>query len=91
MEGTEARGRTCRILNEKVMGDEEVNRLEYTVALIADFARAYGIKQRQAFNYLRRFKGLEFLKEHYGVMHTQAFEDSIEDLALVCRRNGGGL
>ena len=45
----------------------------------------------QAFNYLRRFKGLDFLKKHYDVMHTQSFEDTIEALTLVCNRNGGGL
>ena len=73
------------------MSREEKNRLEYTIALITDFAKTYHIKQKQAFNYLRRFKGLDFLQEHYGTMHTQSFEDSIETLALVCRRNGGGL
>ena len=51
------------------MSREETNRLEYAIALIADFAKTYHIKQRQAFNYLRRFNGLNFLKEHYGVMH----------------------
>ena len=47
------------------MSREETNKLQYTIALIADFAKTYHIKQRQAFNYLRRFNGLEFLKEHY--------------------------
>lgn len=73
------------------MSREEKNRLEYTIALITDFANAYHIKQKQAFNYLRRFKGLDFLKKHYDVMHTQSFEDTIEALTLVCNRNGGGL
>ena len=71
------------------MPREETNKLQYTIALIADFAKTYHIKQRQAFNYLCRFNGLEFLKEHYGIMHTQSFEDSIEMLAQVCRRHGG--
>lgn len=73
------------------MSREEIHRLEYTIALITDFAKIYHIKQKQSFNYLRRFKGLDFLQEHYGIMHTQSFEDSIEALALVCRRNGGKL
>ena len=59
------------------------------VALIADFAKAHRLTQRQAFNYLHRFKGLDFLRAHYDFMHTQSFEDSMEALALVCRRNGG--
>ena len=69
----------------------EKNKLNITVALIAEFAATYQIKQKQAFNYLNRFKGLVFLQKHYEVMHTQSFEDSIEALSMVCRRNGGQL
>ena len=63
----------------------EKNKLNFTVALIAEFAATYQI------NYLNRFKGLVFLQKHYEVMHTQSFEDSIEALSMVCRRNGGQL
>lgn len=73
------------------MSRSERNRLEYIIALVSDFATIHGIKQKQAFNYLLRFKGLDFLRKHYNVMHTQSFEDSIEALAMVCRRNGGRL
>ncbi len=69
----------------------EKNKLRFLVALIAEFARAYNLKQRQAFNYLLRFQGLQFLERHYDYMHTQDFEDVIEDLVVVCRRNGGQL
>ena len=34
----------------------EKNKLNFTVALIAEFAATYQIKQKQAFNYLNRFK-----------------------------------
>ena len=60
----------------------EKNKLNFTVALIAEFAATYQIN---------RFKGLVFLQKHYEVMHTQSFEDSIEALSMVCRRNGGQL
>ena len=58
----------------------EKNKLEFMVALIAEFAATYRIKQKQA-----------FLQKHYDFMHTQSFEDVVEDLALICRRNGGQL
>ena len=69
----------------------EKNKLNFTVALIAEFAATYQIKQKQAFNYLNRFKGLVFLQKHYEEMHTKSSEDSIEALSMVCRRNGGQL
>lgn len=69
----------------------EKNKLEFMVALIAEFAATYRIKQKQAFNYLHHFKGIDFLQKHYDFMHTQSFEDVVKDLALICRRNGGQL
>lgn len=73
------------------MSRTEKNKLNFTVALIAEFAATYKLKQKQAFNYLNRFKGLQFLHKHYEVLHTQSFEDVIDDLAIVCRNNGGQL
>ncbi len=71
------------------MSRKEENELKYMIALVSDFAAAYGMQQKQAFNYLHRFKALDFFREHYDVMHTQSFEDTIADLVIVCRRNGG--
>lgn len=73
------------------MSREEQNRIAFTIALVTEFAEAYSIKQKQAFNYLKRFKGMEFLQKHYDTLHTQSFEDVIESLAMVCHRNGGQL
>ncbi len=44
------------------MSHEESNRLKYTISLIAEFADRFGIGEKQAFNYLLRFKGLSHLK-----------------------------
>lgn len=73
------------------MSRTEKNKLDFTIALIAEFAATYKLKQKQAFNYLNRFKGMQFLHKHYDVLHTQSFEDVIISLAMVCRNNGGQL
>lgn len=73
------------------MSREQYHKLQYSVALIAEFAIRFGICQRQALNYLVRFKGIEHVEEFYNVLHTFSFEDSIDSLAQVCRNNGGRL
>ena len=73
------------------MAREERNIIGYTVALITEFALHYGIRQRQAYAYLKRFKGMEHLHEYYGILHTQSFPDTVEVLAQVCVNNGGHL
>ena len=73
------------------MTRDENNKLWYTVALISEFAQYYGTKPRQAYAYLKRYKGMEHLSAHYSVLHTLSFSDAIETLTQVCHNNGGAL
>jgi hypothetical protein len=73
------------------MAREEKNIIGFTVALVSEFALRFGIRPRQAYAYLKRFKGMEHLREHYGVLHTQSFPDSVDVLTQVCLNNGGQL
>jgi len=74
-----------------MMSREESYQLKYTIALIAEFAKKFDISKKQAYNYLRRFKGLDYLENFYDVLHTQSFEDAIHDISIICFRNGGKL
>lgn len=78
-------------LSTSIMSRHELNILRFTIALVAEFAKSYGITQKQAYNYLVRFKGMAHLNEFYNFLHTQSFEDNVEILAEVCQNNGGQL
>ena len=67
------------------------NVIAYVVAAISEFAKTHHISVREANNYLIRFKGLDFLTEHYDAEHLFSFEDSVQDLTQVCLNNGGGI
>lgn len=71
------------------MSREETNKLRYTIALIAEFALKFGLSERQSYNYMRRFKGVDFLHQYYDVLHTQSFDDATESIAIICQQNGG--
>jgi hypothetical protein len=73
------------------MAREERNIIGYTVGLISEFALRFSIHPRQAYAYLKRYKGMEHLQHYYGVLHTQSFPDTVDVLVQVCRNNGGGL
>ncbi len=73
------------------MAREEKNMLGFMVALISEFANHFGIRPRQAYAYLKRYKGMAHLYDHYGVLHTLSFPDTVEALAEVCANNGGQL
>ena len=72
-----------QVINKNVIG--------YGVAAISEFAKTHHISVREANNYLIRFKGIDFLTEHYDAEHLLSFEDSVQDLTQVCLNNGGGI
>ena len=79
-----------RIIGNNMARDER-NMIGYTVALISEFANHYCVEPRQAYAYLKRYKGMEHLHRHYAFLHTQSFPDTIETMAQICHNNGGGL
>ena len=67
------------------------DKIAYIIAVVNEFAAAFSLNSQQAYRYLNRFKGIDFVDKFYNVEHTQPFEDVVEDLALYCRQNGGAL
>ena len=67
------------------------DKLEWTVIFVLEFGRQHGLTMKQAFNYLSRFKGIEFIDRNYDYVHTQSFASIVNDLTEYCHRKGGGL
>ena len=67
----------------------DTNILNYIIVCISEFAGKYGMPMRDAYTYLLLHKGIDFLKEFYDVEHTLSFDDTLEDVAAICRKNGG--
>ncbi len=63
--------------------------INYTVACINVFADTFDMSVKDAYRYLRDFKGIEFLKDFYEEEHTLSFDSVMEDLRALCQRNGG--
>lgn len=70
---------------------KQSNIIEYIVCCIGAFARTYGISNAQSYAYLRRFSGIDFLLECYEAEHTLSIDDAVEDLQIICHRNGGAI
>ena len=64
-------------------------KINYTVVCVNEFANRFNIASKEAFIYLYDHKGIEFIKENYDIEHTLSLDDAVEDLAMVCRNNGG--
>lgn len=73
------------------MGNSNKDKLDWTMVFIYEFGKRFGLTVKQSFNYLSRFKGIDFIDKHYDYAHTQSFESMIDDIATLCRRMGGEL
>lgn len=73
------------------MAKEDICVLEYIVVCISEFASRHGMHMRDSYLYLSKYKGIDFLKEFYDVEHTLSFNETMEDVAAICRRNGGAI
>lgn len=65
------------------------DRIEFVVACVGAFAQRYDLTNSQAYAYLRRFTGIEFLLECYEAEHTLSIDNAVSDLQIICNRKGG--
>lgn len=64
---------------------------EYIIALVNEFAKRFDMSDRQAYNYIKYHKGVDFIEKNYGIIHTLDFNEAVESVAAYCRRSGGKL
>lgn len=65
--------------------------IPFLTACIRAFGRRFALTRQAAFRYLHDYKGLAFLIEFYDVEHLQSIDETIDDLIIVCKQNGGML
>ena len=63
----------------------------FIASCVESFAKAKGLTKKSAFNYLNIYKGISLLTSCYDVEITLPLEEILNDLTLVCQRNGGGI
>lgn len=71
------------------MSKQKLYKINYIMLFISEFAKKFELTEKQAFNYLDRYKGLAFVNRFYNVIHTFDFEYAINDVREVCQANGG--
>lgn len=65
--------------------------IEYIIALVNEFAKHFGLTDKQAYKYIRMHNGVDFVEQHYGILHTLDFKEVVDYVALYCNKNGGEL
>lgn len=68
---------------------EIVNKIEYVISCVGAFASKYHLSNSQAYAYLRRFSGIDFLIDCYTAEHTLSIDEAVEDIQAICFQKGG--
>jgi len=63
--------------------------IPFVTACIRAFAQRFAMSRQAAFMFLQNYKALSFLIEYYDVEHLQSMDETINDLLIVCKQNGG--
>lgn len=65
--------------------------IPYINACIKAFGQRFSLSREKAYDYLQRHAGLAFLIEFYDVEHLQSIDETVDDLVVMCSKNGGSL
>ncbi len=73
------------------MSSQLMDKIEYLVLLVAEFAVRSKVSESTAYRYLSQHGALTLCDKHYNVMHTLSVEENIQTLREYCQRRGGNL
>ena len=68
-----------------------LDKIEYIILLVAEFASRTKISEAQAYRYLSLYGALSLCDKHYHIMHTLSVDENIQTLQAYCQRKGGNL
>jgi hypothetical protein len=73
------------------MPESTYNKIGFVAMIVAMFAKKHRYSEPVAYQYLSRYGGDKLLVEHYGYLHTQDYDEVVDELGDYCRRHGGTL
>jgi endo-1,4-beta-mannosidase len=68
---------------------QQTNVIDYLVICVNDFAERFSMNAGTAYRFLAKFGGIDFLMQHYEIEHTLSLDETMDDLTIICRQNGG--
>ena len=79
-----------KTLQQKPEFNREIeNKVVFMTYITAKFARAYKMSKPNAYLYLKKYGGWDYLNECWWALHTDNPMWAVRDIYLFCRNNGG--
>ena len=76
------------------MGDRKIDKnmsdkISFISFIIPEFALAYKMNVQDAYFYLKKYGGMDYLNKCWWALHTDNPFWAVRDMYEVCRNNGG--
>jgi len=73
----------------KTLDKETSDKINFIAFIIPAFAEAYKMNIQDAYRYLKKFGGLDYLFKCWWALHTDNPFWAVRDMFEVCKNNGG--
>ncbi len=78
-----------RLKEPRVLDRETENKVGFIAFIIQRFATSFKMGGPDAYRYLKKYGGLEYLDRNWWALHTDNPIYAVRDLYDVCYNNGG--
>jgi hypothetical protein len=76
-------------METKTLDEERKNKIAFVTFIIEEFASAFKMDGRDAYRYLKKYGGLDYIFKHWWALHIDNPFWALRDIYKVCRNNGG--
>lgn len=73
------------------MSKHTIDKIEYIILLVSEFALRHKITEVQAYNYLSQYGAVALCDKHYNIMRTLSVDENIMAIKSYCQHKGGTL
>ena len=77
------------VQNPEIEEEETLHKVRFITFIIPLFARTYKMSKQDAYYYLEKYSGLDFLFRHWWTLHVEDTYWSLRELYEVCFEKGG--
>jgi hypothetical protein len=76
-------------MEAKILDRETSNKVRFVTFIIPQFARAYKMNKQDAYFYLKKYGGLDYMFANWRALHIDNPFWVVREMFDVCYRNGG--
>ena len=76
-------------MNSATISKATSDKISFLTYIVPEFAAAYKMKTQDAFFYLKRYGGWDFLNKYWAALHTANSFHVVDYLYRICYQNGG--